>query len=237
MQSIRPACPRLDPHPAARPGAERPRSHTLMRLAAFLALAACAVAMAQTPPVVLGLPLAAATTAPLPLVDDEGHPLPPAPEAVPLDPRSYTYEGHYVSALQAHAAKQWLGRQVLFVDVRERASVEAEGSPLGVDLNLPVLRASEPGTTRIDFGFAAALEQALAARGLAREGLVLLICENGRHSAIAAELLSRAGVSRVFLVRGGIRGEVSADGEKAGWLAARLPLQSQADRERLAARH
>lgn len=160
------------------------------------------------------------------LVDDEGNPLPSSPQAIPRDALSQTHHGHYLTAMEAHAAKQWLGRSVLFIDVRHEASVAVNGVPQTVDFNLPVARPAAQGRMQIAYGFAGKIKRTLAARGLTHDALVFVICEDGRNAALAAELLAQAGVPNVFAVRGGIYGEKNDRDAATGWIAAQLPMRA-----------
>ena len=173
------------------------------------------------------LPLAARA-----LVDDEGNPLPSSAEAIPQDLLAQTHHGYYLTAHEAHQAKDWLKESVLFIDVRDIAAAMG-GAPRNTDFHLPVMRANEAGKLQIAYGFVGAVKRALANRGLHHDTPIFAICTNARLSALAAELLAQAGVPHVFVVRGGvngevgINGEVSAEGSSVGWLAARLDLNTR----------
>lgn len=164
------------------------------------------------------LPLAARA-----LVDDEGNPLPSSAEAIPQDLLAQTHHGYYLTALEAHQAKDWLKASVLFIDVRDTAAAMG-GVPRNTDFHLPVMRRNEAGNLQIAYGFVGAVKRALSIRGFHSDTPIFAICTNARLSALAAELLAQAGVPYVFVVRGGINGEVSDEGASVGWLAARLDL-------------
>ena len=165
--------------------------------------------------------------APRVLIDDEGNPMPSSAEAIPQDPLAQTHHGHYLTALEAHQAKNWLRESVLFIDVRDPATAKAAGLPQYADFNLPVMRRNEAGELQVAYGFVGAVKRTLASRGLDHDASIFVICTNARLSALAAELLAQAGVPHVFVVRGGIDGEVSAEGKSVGWLAARLELNER----------
>ncbi len=76
-------------------------------------------------------------------------------------------------------------------------------------------------------GFVGAVKRALVSRGLNHDTPIFVICTNARLSALAADLLAQTGVPHVFVVRGGIDGEVSAEGKSVGWRAARLELNGR----------
>ena len=165
--------------------------------------------------------------APRVLIDDDGNPMPSSAEAIPQDPLAQTHHGNYLTALEAHQAKNWLRESVLFIDVRDPAAAMAGGLPQYADFNLPVMRRNEAGELQIAYGFVGAVKRTLASRGLDHDASIFVICTNARRSALAAELLAQAGVPHVFVVRGGIDGEVSAEGRSFGWRAARLELNGR----------
>lgn len=165
--------------------------------------------------------------APRALVDDEGNPLPSSADAIPQDPLAQTHHGHYLTALEAHQMKSWLRESVLFIDVRDPAAAMAGGLPQNADFHLPVMRRNEAGKLQVSYGFVGAVKGSLTSRGLNYDTPIFVICANARLSAVAAELLAQAGVPYVFVVRGGIDGEVSAEGKSVGWLAARLALNGR----------
>ncbi len=80
--------------------------------------------------------------APRALIDDEGTPLPSSAAAIPQDPLAQTRHGHYLTALEAHQAKNWLRESVLFIDVRDDAAAMVGGLPQNVDFHLLVMRPS-----------------------------------------------------------------------------------------------
>lgn len=167
---------------------------------------------------------------PIALVDDYGNPMPPRMEAIPMDLGARTQSGNYLTAEDAHAAKYWLSRAVLFVDVRDEVTANASGVPENADFNLPLTRLTKNGTPEVDAGFVDNVKHALASRGLEQTAPVFLICEDGRHAALAADTLVKAGIPNVFVVRGGIQGERSGNGDTFGWLASGLPMSPPANR-------
>lgn len=168
-------------------------------------------------------------TGPLPiaprvLVDDEGNPLPSSAEAIPQDSLSRTHHAHYLTAREADQAKNWLGSSVLFIDVRDHTSAKTGGSPQRADYHMPVMRRTADDKLQIAYGFVGTVKRTLMARGLGYDAPIFAICGNGRQSAIAAELLAQAGVPHVFVVRGGIQGELSAEENPVGRLAGLLDV-------------
>ncbi|MCA3017096.1 MAG: hypothetical protein ING73_17915 [Rhodocyclaceae bacterium] len=158
----------------------------------------------------------------VPIVDDDGNPLLSSEAAIPQDLLSRTEFGHYLTAREAYAAKQWLGKDVLFVDVRDLSSGERNLLPAEVDFNLPLVRGTNSGKLELAHGFVGGIKRALATRGLSHDAIVVVICEDGRAAALAAELLAQAGVSNTFVVRGGMEGEIGS-ADNTGWKAQMLP--------------
>lgn len=157
-----------------------------------------------------------------PVVDDDGNPMPSSDAAIPLDPLSRSEFGHYLTAKEAYALKQWLGKDVLFVDIRNLSSGEWGLLPEGADFNLPLVKSIAQGKPEFVHGFVGGIKRALATRGLHHESIVVLICIDGRSAAIGADLLAQAGVSNAFVVRGGMEGEIGS-ADHAGWHGQMLP--------------
>ena len=163
---------------------------------------------------------------PVMLVDDEGNPMLSRAEAIPRDPLARTAQGNYLTAADAFAAKHWLGESIFFVDVRAVENVRETGMPQNADINVPLNSPTGSHDVSATVDFVAAIRQALTVRHLSNTAPVLIICEDGRHAAIAATRLAQANVPNVFVVRGGMIGEKSSSGEAAGWIFARLPMRA-----------
>jgi len=59
-----------------------------------------------------------------------------------------------------------------------------------------------------------------------KNDVILLLCRSGKRSAAAAEAATRAGFTRVFNIREGFEGEITADGQRGssgGWRLKGLP--------------
>ena len=68
-----------------------------------------------------------------------------------------------------------------------------------------MMRRAEDGKLQIAYGFVVTIKRTPPRLRYAD----ICHCGNGRQSAIAAELIAQAGVPHVFLVRGGMQGELS----------------------------
>lgn len=174
---------------------------------------------------VAALPVATDASAALRvLMDDEGYPQALVAAAIPDDVQSQTHHGLYLTARDAYETKNWLGRAILFIDVRDTEYMPTGAAPDNVDFNLPVTHHRAAGKPQVAYGFVGTIKRTLAARGLDHDAPVMVICENGRNAALAAELLAQAGVPNVFVVRGGMQGEIGAIANSTGWLSAGLPV-------------
>lgn len=108
----------------------------------------------------------------------------------------------------------------LFVDVRAPEELASTGVATMVDANAPsMLRSGSGSGLQPNPDFVAEVERLLAAKGLAKNATVVVMCRTGRRSALAANLLASAGFSRVYTVVDGYEG----DGEGAGWKTRGLP--------------
>ena len=66
----------------------------------------------------------------------------------------------------------------------------------------------------------------IAARGIAKDAQVLLLCRSGQRSAAAAAALTAAGYSACYNIADGFEGPPDGEGHRgrvAGWKAAGLP--------------
>lgn len=210
---------------ASKTASLRPRLNPAAYLAVSMLMA---VVISGTPALareIATLPVTAALpAAPRVLVDNEGIPLASVATAIPDDVQSQTHHGHYLTASEAYETKNWLGGAVLFVDVRDTKSALTGVAPGNVDFNLPVTHYRASDRAQVAYGFVGTIKRTLAIRGLDHDALVMVICENGRNAALAAELLAQAGIPNVFVVRGGMQGEIGAIANSTGWLSAGLPL-------------
>lgn len=153
------------------------------------------------------------------LIDAAGRVRAASVDALPLDPESTTRAGLYATPHQAHAARRQLGAAVLLVDVRTLESPRRSVVGVAADLHAPLFGAAEANPTR---AFVAALAAAVAERPRGRATPILLLCNDGRLAAAAAEELSAAGFANPIVITGGLHGE--ADGGRPGWIAAGLPV-------------
>ena len=146
----------------------------------------------------------------------------------------------YLSAREAYEMKTARSDEVLFIDVRTQAEVRYVGIADQVDANIPYRFDSLQWRTKSDGArgiyrrplntdFAAAVENALRARGLNRTSPVIIMCTSSSRAPHAAQALHDAGFSEVYTqVEGfeGIKAKSGPDQGKrvvAGWKHEGLP--------------
>jgi rhodanese-related sulfurtransferase len=145
----------------------------------------------------------------------------------------------YLTAKEADAMVRTNPQKVLFLDVRTRAEVVYVGMPTQADANVP-LRLEWGDAPQFDQekktlkqrdnpDFVAEVGRRLAAKGLAKDDPVILLCRSGDRSASAADLLFAAGYRQAYTVVEGFEGDVAKEGPTKGqrtvngWKNAGLP--------------
>lgn len=110
------------------------------------------------------------------------------------------------------ALSAWAGATVTDVDVQQGAALHNQGAVL-IDVREPdeFAQGHAPGARLIPLGQLPARLAELAAQN---NKPVVLICRSGRRSAVAADVLNKAGFSRVVNVSGGM----------LAWQQAGLPV-------------
>ena len=167
-----------------------------------------------------------------------------------LPKKKQTPQKKYLSASQAYEAITKRGKDILFVDVRERAELEFVGST-GLAINIPyTIKAwdewDEKKKTRFKWelngDFLARIKSALKAKGLNKNSQIILMCRSGSRSAKAAGLLSKAGYNNVYTVWDGfegdkskhkIKGHVVKIRDKNGWKNSNLPWTYKLKKENM----
>jgi rhodanese-related sulfurtransferase len=154
----------------------------------------------------------------------------------------------YLDAGEAYARKQELGNHAFFVDVRTRYEVAYVGMPTVADANIPYVEHPEyaqwddkAGRFKLDVNgdFGAEVARRMAAQGLGKHDMVIVICRSGDRSARAANLLGQLGYTRAYSVADGFEGDLVKDGPKAGqraangWKNAGLPWTYKLDKKKL----
>ena len=159
-----------------------------------------------------------------------------------------TLAKNYLTAAAAYPLLAAQPGRVLFIDVRTRAEVAFVGMPTIVDANVPVMLLPDAAawdeekkafrmTPNPDF--VAGVGRRLEAKGLTKDDAVVVICQGGTRSAIAADALTDAGYALVFSIVDGFEGDIAADGPTKGqrtvngWKNAGLPWSYALAREKM----
>jgi len=168
------------------------------------------------------------------------------PAQLPANKR--TQAGLYLSAVEAGILSEAIGDRMLFVDVRTRGELIFGGMASAVDAHVPFLL--DPLNARWDAAkgayqlernpdFVAAVDRRLAQKGLARDDIVVLICQGGVRAAAAADVLTVAGYRRVYTIVDGFEGDPAPAGPQQGqrivngWRNAGLPWTAKLDRAKM----
>jgi rhodanese-related sulfurtransferase len=156
--------------------------------------------------------------------------------------------GQYLSAQETAAFVDKNSSKVLFLDVRTPAEIAFLGMPASADANVPYMMEpafrtwdSAKSTFKLETSpdFLPEVRRRLAAKGLAGDAPIILICRSGDRSAAAANLLSEAGFKNVYSVVDGYEGDLAADGPNAGrravngWKNAGLPWSYKLDKAKM----
>lgn len=166
--------------------------------------------------------------------------------AVPVSKQ--TTAGRYLDAREAYALKQKLGAKALFIDVRTRYEVSYLGMPTVADANIAYVEHPDDAPwddkagrfkLEVNSDFGPELGRRMAAKGLGKSDVVIVMCRSGDRSARAATLLTQLGYSNVFSVVDGFEGDVATSGPKQGqrvvngWKNADLPWSYKLDKDRM----
>ena len=153
-----------------------------------------------------------------------------------------------ISPEHAYQHMQADGGQTLFVDVRDPVEIMFVGFTDVVDANVPFLLVDRTrwNEARGNFvmspnpGFLAAIEAALAAKGLDRTAMIITMCRSGSaRGAPSARLLLEQGFPNVRYVEHGFQGDPINEGPRRGmrlvngWQNAGLPWQRQPNPEKI----
>ena len=148
-----------------------------------------------------------------------------------------TTDGKYLSAKEAYEMKTKNPSKVLFIDVRTPAETEYIGIADQVDVNIPYML-DDYGTwdakkSRFmmspNSAFTMKVDDAMKARGLTKNDIVIVMCRSGDRSAAADNLLTKAGYTNVYSVWEGFEGDMGKEGAEKGrravngWKNAGLP--------------
>ncbi|WP_426173660.1 rhodanese-like domain-containing protein [Massilia sp. TWR1-2-2] len=171
-----------------------------------------------------------------------------AVEATVVPVIKQTTAGRYLDAREAYALKQKMGTKAFFVDVRTRYEVAYLGMPTVADANIAYVEHPDDAPwddkagrfkLEVNSDFGPELARRMAAKGLGKGDVVIVMCRSGDRSARAANLLSQLGYASVFSVVDGFEGDVATSGPRQGqrvvngWKNADLPWSYKLDKERM----
>lgn len=151
--------------------------------------------------------------------------------------KKQTTAGLYLTAVEAHAYMQKHGDKTLFIDVRDPTEINVIGMPANADANVPFKTVNTKGwnpekkqfSMKDNPDFVKDVEKRLAAKGLTKGDAVIVMCRSGPRSAKAANVLVKAGFTKVYNLVDGFEGDKIKEGPKMGqrtingWKNAGLP--------------
>jgi len=153
-------------------------------------------------------------------------------DASKVPAKKRTTLGLYLSPKEAYdmATK----KKVLFIDVRTREEVNFLGMPTVADANVPYMEMDpmyiwndKKSSFKLapNSGFVSTIEDRVKAKGFDKSSPIILMCRSGDRSALATNLLAKAGFTKVYSVVTGFEGNMSKQGRRSmdGWKNAGLP--------------
>ncbi|MFZ5467034.1 MAG: rhodanese-like domain-containing protein [Pseudomonadota bacterium] len=150
----------------------------------------------------------------------------------------------YLTAKEAYDMKKEGGDKVLLIDVRTPEEIQYVGN-MGelMDTNIPYQfndisafdEKKKVYANSLNSNFTVAVEDLASKRGLAKDSPIILSCRSGDRSAVAANLLAKAGYTNVYSVIEGFEGDMSKDGRRSvnGWKNANLPWTYNMDKAKM----
>lgn len=134
--------------------------------------------------------------------------------------------------------------KTLFIDVRTPQEAMFVGMASVVDANIPYMVMPElpewdakknAYKLMANSGFLPAVIAKLEAKGLGKNDTVILMCRSGDRSATAANLLAKAGFTKVYSVLEGFEGDLSKEGRRAvnGWKNDGLPWSYELAKDKM----
>lgn len=167
------------------------------------------------------------------------------PASVPAPKQ--TIAEKYMSAKEAAALKQSMGKAALLVDIRTQAEIAFVGEADAVDANIPYLLADfsawDDKKARFQLSpnpnFVNKVGELVSKAGLQKDSTIILMCRSGDRSAKAANDLTKAGYTNAYSLVEGFEGDVAKDGPNAGkrtvngWKNAGLPWSYNLDKNKM----
>lgn len=150
----------------------------------------------------------------------------------------------YLTAKEAYDMKKEGGDKVLLIDVRTPEEIQYVGN-MGemMDANIPYQFNDLSGyddkkkvyANSLNSNFTVAVEDLASKKGLDKDSTIILSCRSGDRSAVSANLLAKAGYTKVYSVIEGFEGDMSKDGRRSvnGWKNANLPWTYGMDKSKM----
>ncbi len=164
-----------------------------------------------------------------------------------LPDRKQTIAEKYLSAKEAAALKQRMGKKALLVDIRTQAEILFVGEADAVDANIPYLLADfsawDDKKARFKLSpnpnFISKVGELVSKAGLKKDSTIIVMCRSGDRSARAADDLTTAGYTNVYSLVEGFEGDVAKNGPNTGkrtvngWKNAGLPWSYSLDKNKM----
>jgi rhodanese-related sulfurtransferase len=157
-----------------------------------------------------------------------------------------TQSALYLTPKQAYDMKTGSPQAVALFDVRTRAEAMYVGHPTIMDALVPYVEHQE---VMLDWddkramyklepnnNFESEINRRLKTMGLAKDATIILVCRSGDRSSKAADLLGKAGYTKVYSVTEGFEGDTASAGDKKGqrvvngWKNTGLPWTYRLDK-------
>ena len=162
-----------------------------------------------------------------------------------LHAKKQTTLGLYVTAEEAFQYTMDHMDQTLFVDIRTPSELNYLGAATVMDAHVPLvyMDASDWNNKKHRYkrsenkNFVADVDAQLKRKGLTKDDAVILMCRSGKRSVTAANMLAKAGYTRVYTVVDGYEGGKAKSGDDKGkrvvdgWKNSGLPWTYSLDRD------
>jgi len=154
----------------------------------------------------------------------------------------------YLTAKEANSMVSKNAKDTLFLDIRTRAEVNFLGMPSNADANIPYFTPDSwenfDAKKKVfklapNSNFLTAVEERLSEKGLNKNSPIVLMCRSGSRSAKAANLMKKAGYTKVYTVVDGYEGDKSKSGPTKGqravngWKNGGLPWSYKLDSNKM----
>jgi len=164
-----------------------------------------------------------------------------------LNKKKQTTLGLYMTSTQAYDYMMKNMDKALFLDVRTPSELNYLGVVTVMDANVPTDTMDGSAwddkknryVRKHNDNFVADVDARLKAKGLTKSDTVFLMCRSGDRSAKAADVLAKAGYTKVYNVVDGYEGDKAKEGEHKGqrvvngWKNSGLPWTYSMDKDKM----